>query len=660
MNCLVRDGRFDVVIAAGPRVEHWPSVGVRALALICAEMGLTVGVFGGETITVKGVFPLSGTGGLVLAQDVQGRIHRIHARAVVRVSTCPPFPEPFPGWRSQGLLPLSTAQRLQRESRLQWNPLTVILGTGNRALRFGAELLDAGVSEVICVETRSDWGAKSFSGWEVQKRRFEKGGGRLIVARPLSLTSKAPLVWEFRLQDHFGVRVLEVARVVSAGPFYDVPEIKEHPPGSLLFELTQTASPTQAEDFEGWVLEEERARVLAGKVVKALVNEIGTKREELEKIVKKAKGRLKRYFTHRDEPFQPRYDGKWIAVADARKMRQFRGTPQIEHKKRKIAALECFEEIPCNLCQGACPEKAIEIGRVPRTKDFILDETRCIGCGVCVDICPSGAISMIQEREEYPTSVLVLPWKGTRHWKAGESVVLVNRRGESLGSSRVTGILPLAESKTQLVEVDVPNHLLWEARGLKKNRSATTAVALEDEHYLESVSRQSDAAEERKAEITLDGERRLVRDQIPLSMALFEIGRGRPDDALICPDGSCGLCLVNVDGVNKLACQTPTHRGMAVKLAGRVSVTQPSVQSGLEDFLCPCQRVRSQEVIERLAQGKLQSPEAVLSVTHIGEGRCHGQLCMDAFRAELMNQGLDVSQWIDWRFPWSDWVLTDS
>jgi len=662
MNLAVRDGKFDVVVAAGPRLDVWPSVGARAIALICAEMGLTVGVFGGETITVKGMFPLQGTGGLILAQDVQGRIHRIHARAVVRVAPAPTFPKPFLGWRSQGFIPLSTALRLRRESRVQWDPLTVILGTGNRALRFGAELLESGVPEVICVETHTQWGAKRFAGWEVDRRRFEKNGGKIIEARPVSLIAKGALFWELRLQDRFGIRVLEVARVVSAGPFYDIPEIKEHPPGSLLFELIQTGATTQAEDFEGWILEEERGRILAGKIVKALVQEIGESREELEKIVKKAKGRLKRYYQHRNTPFNPTYEGKWIAISDSRKMREFKGIPKELHKKLKVATLECFEEIPCNLCQTACPTGAIQIGDIPRNKDFILDESRCTSCGICLDACPSEAISLIQEREEHPTSLIVLPWKSPRKWKTGESVVLTNRRGESLTSSRVIGIQTFADAKTQLVEVEVPNHLLWEARSLKKNRSSNSTTALEDEKYLETVMRQSNHAEERKAEIILDGEKRLVRDHVPLTLALFEIGRGRPDDVLFCKDGSCGLCLVNVDGIKKLACQTPTHRGMAVKLKGHVSVTQPipesAAQSDLGLFLCACQRVTSQQVTERLAQGNLQSPEAVLSVTHVGEGRCHGQLCMDAFRAELLDQDLDASQWIDWRFVWSDWVLT--
>jgi formate hydrogenlyase subunit 6/NADH:ubiquinone oxidoreductase subunit I len=668
MSFSVRDGKFDVVVVAGPGLEVWPSVGARAISLICAEAGLTVGLFGGENIQVRGVVPLPGTGALVLAQDVQGRIHRIRARAVVKMSAPLAFPQPFPGWRSQGLIPMSTALRLSRESKVRWDPLTVILGTGNRALRFGSGLLESGVPEVYCVETYTEWGAKRFAGWEVERRRFEMNGGKIIEAKPLSLTPKGPLRWELRLQDKVGVRVLDVARVISAGPFRDVPEIKEYPPGSLLFELSQTSSANRAEDVEGWSLEEERGKWLAGKIVKALVTDLGEIREELDQVIRRSKGRMKRYLQHREQPFTPNYQGKWIVFADAKRIRQFTGMPQAEHKKRKIAALECFEEIPCNLCQTVCPEKAIDIGKVPR-KTPVLDETRCTSCGLCLDACPSGSISMIQECEDRSLSYLTLPWKGLRPWKTGEFAILANRRGENLGSARVTNV---TQSGVQWVELEVPTHLVWEARALKRNRSAVSPAALsalEDERYLESVSRQAQEAEEKKIEITIDGEKRLVRDQIPVTVALFEIGRGRAEDVLFCRDGSCGLCHVMVDGVKKLACQTPTHKGMALRLNVPASISTlgsnaiapqsaPGASAG-ENHLCPCQKVKASEVIERMSQGKLQSPEAVVSVTHVGEGKCHGQLCRNGFREVLLDQGLDAAEWIDWRFPWSEWVLTN-
>jgi hypothetical protein len=80
MGYYVRSGKFDLVIAAGPGIETWPSIGVRTVSSLIAELGLSVGQFGGEATRVLGAIPLPETGCLVLIQDIQKRIHRIHAR----------------------------------------------------------------------------------------------------------------------------------------------------------------------------------------------------------------------------------------------------------------------------------------------------------------------------------------------------------------------------------------------------------------------------------------------------------------------------------------------------------------------------------------------------------------------------------------------------
>lgn len=649
MSVLYRDGKFDVVVLAGPRARAWPSIGVRSLSLLCSEMGLTVGLFGGEDMQVRGVIPLPGTGGVVLVEDVQHRIHRIHARAVVKVSVSPEFPDPFPGWRSEAVLPLRTAERLREQSRVQWDPATVILGTGNGAFRFGSSLLENGAREVFCVETYLQWGHKRFAGWEVEKRRFESAGGKILEAKPVKLTAKAPLLWELRLQDAQGVRVLEIARLIAAGPFRDFPGVKEYPAGSFLFELEQTASAEYGQDVDGWVWEEERGRWLAGKIIRALVQDLrdlAGDREYLEHAFNRARTRLKRYSKHREEPFTPAYQGKWIAPADAKRIRGFSGLPQADHKKRLIASIECFEEIPCRACQLACPEQAIQIGRIPRELP-VLTESKCTSCGICVSACPSGVVSMVNEDPEKSTSKLVLPWRGKRAWKVGEFASLLNRRGDVLGSGRV---MRVDDTKVpHQVELEVPTHLLWEARALRLQKSNSA----EDEAFLALNSEMESRPP--TVDVSFNGERRIVRDRVPVSVALFETGQNRTEDSLFCADGSCGLCQISVDGVKKLACQTEIHRGMAIRKDGE----EPTPAAD-ENLLCPCLGITRDQILERMSQGKLQSPEAILSVLHVGEGKCHGQICMGAFRRLLEDQGVSsaiMDSWIDWRFPWSEWVL---
>jgi Fe-S-cluster-containing hydrogenase component 2 len=646
---IVRDGRFDVVIAAGPRVDPWPSAGVRSISTLCAEMGLSVGYLGGETLSARGVIPLPGTGGLVIAEDAQKRIHRIHARAVVRLRAPSELPDPFPGSRSPGLIPLTTALKLQEQNIIRWAPTAVILGSGNRALRFGSSLLDSGVPEVICVETTPNWGAKRFAGWEVERRRFEIAGGKLIEARPVRLSSKAAMLWELRVEDAQGIRVIEASRIVSAGPFSSSVGIREYPPGSFLFELEQTAGAVREEDIEGWIVEEERGRGLAVKIVKALAHELGPRREELDRAHRRARIRLKRYQRHFEEPFTPAYQGKWLAHSDAQRIRSFSGIPKSEHRARPIASIECIEEVGCNVCEKACPASAIDL---VRKKDQVLNEAACTGCGVCVNLCPSGSIHLIHEKDSAPMSQLTLAWRGARPWKAGELATLLNRRGESLGSGRIVEVPDAPDPRVQLVRVEVPSHLASDARGIRRGRRGPDDI----ESYASPL--EQDRAQANRVEILLDGEKRLVRDRISISMALFETGQSRPEDILLCPDGSCGLCQVTVDGIRKLGCQTPIHRGMAIRLEGAPPAAEGAAnQPPASPPICPCLGVMREDVLERTHQGRLQSADAVAAITHVGEGKCHGQLCRDPLRRLLLQEGLDAESWIDWQFPWSEWAL---
>src|SRR5690606_5029605 len=122
---------------------------------------------------------------------------------------------------------------------------------------------------------------------------------------------KAALLWDLRLKDPKGVRVIQVSRVISAGPFLDLPGVKESPPGSFLFEIDQSAPGERETDVEGWSMEEERGRWLGGKIAKARMattlrppekkgkhQKHMASRGELEWLFRRARLRLKSYVRH--------------------------------------------------------------------------------------------------------------------------------------------------------------------------------------------------------------------------------------------------------------------------------------------------------------------------------------------------------------------------
>lgn len=637
MSIDVTNAHFDVVIVAGPGITHWPSVGVATLSRLCSKMGLKAGIFGGEDIRVQGVLPLPSTGALVVVTDVQARVHRIRSRAVVRVVHPERNPDPFAGARTAGVIPLETAELLLDRSLVQWRPSVAILGTGNPALRLGSRLLEQGTEEVICVESFMNWKGKRYAGWEVERRRFEMLGGRIIEGKILSCIEKEGARWELKLQDEHGTRILDVARVVSSGPFIDDYGAVESPAGSNLYELTQSSAPARPDDVEGWALEEEHATWLAGKIGRSLSSLSGKGRERMDQLYRRARSRIKRYQNHFEEPFTPGYEGKWLDRETLKKIQTFEGVPQERFRSQWVASLECFENIPCNECERACPEEAIEIRREPAGERSFLIESKCTGCGVCVAACPSQAAVMIRDRSDQTYSQLAVAWRNERDLKPSDLVTLVNRKGDSLGSARVTEVLP-GEHSTE-VRVEFPNHLLWQARNIQLGRSSAI-----EEHYLPE--------EVRKVEMMIDSERRLVREGIPISTALFELGQARAGDVLLCSDESCRRCEISIDGVTKLACREITRKGMAIRL----KKSEPSPPN--ETYLCDCERITVDEVVSRIQQSGLKTPEAVLAATRVGSGKCHGRLCMGTFKKLLREQGIDTRVWADWRFPSTEWVVT--
>ena len=63
--------------------------------------------------------------------------------------------------------------------------------------------------------------------------------------------------------------------------------------------------------------------------------------------------------------------------------------------------------VGCDLCEAACPSRVIRVvsAEVPAeptkryAKEYYMDMTRCLFCGMCVDACPVDALGMSREFE---------------------------------------------------------------------------------------------------------------------------------------------------------------------------------------------------------------------------------------------------------------------
>ncbi|ASJ13168.1 4Fe-4S dicluster domain-containing protein [Thermococcus thioreducens] len=137
-------------------------------------------------------------------------------------------------------------------------------------------------------------------------------------------------------------------------------------------------------------------------------------------------------------------------------------------RKRPVAIPDCPQEIPCAPCREICPTGAISM---PTPNDLpIVDYDKCIGCSLCVQICPGLAFFMVhyvgdRARITMPHELLPVPEKG-------EEVILLNRVGEPVGRGKVLTVVPREKSKgdTPILIVEVPIELAWDVRAVKVER----------------------------------------------------------------------------------------------------------------------------------------------------------------------------------------------
>lgn len=655
-----RDGEIDLALCAGPRIREWPTQGARFLTRWCSDFGIKVGWYGGLGQKVRGVMPEGTSGGVVWVEDLQKRVHRIRSKAVVRIDPILHLPQPFSGWYSPGLIPESTAKKLIQQANLHWEPVVYILGTGNRALRLGTDILQKRLAtRVVCVESVF----QQVQGWEVEYRRFLMTGGQVLFAKPIALKNLSPVSWQF----NHTLGTEEVSRVISVGPFEEDLGFQEYPQGSLLAQWQNAESENFVDNVESMMLDEQRAIVLAVKLIKGLgVTFSSEQKGFLDRALWTSKQKLKE-LELASQTFSPfEFDGKWLSADSKKKMLAFPGIPQKLDQSFKagkvMAAIDCIQCIACRICERECPANAIQINRLYseisnassintsplecETKSFLLED-QCTGCGRCVQVCPSQVPVMFEGGFQDSFSTLILSYREKTKLRKSEKVSLINRQGEVLATSRIIDVFVDAETERgdiPLYKVEVPSHLVWDVRGI-----IPLALRPEVEHADDFYREQGE-----RVEVQIEGVTRRVREGQLLSAGLFEIGVARPNDILMCEDGSCGLCQIDVDGIRKLACQCTLHRGMSIRYV------RAHEASGL---LCPCKGISVESETEKLQQSSRYSEnthasiDAAVRSSEVGTGRCHGALCGQSHLRLYRGLSTPVGRFARWDFPWTDWPI---
>jgi Fe-S-cluster-containing hydrogenase component 2 len=134
---------------------------------------------------------------------------------------------------------------------------------------------------------------------------------------------------------------------------------------------------------------------------------------------------------------------------------------------KRVAAIECTEEIPCNPCAYVCRVDAISKDSL--STPGIVNWEKCLGCTACVSICPglSVFLQMIKDGKGYVTLAYeLLPTP-----KIGDIVELKDRSGAVVAKGVI--VKPTYQARGDAyprwvvtVEMDDPA-LSYEVRAIK-------------------------------------------------------------------------------------------------------------------------------------------------------------------------------------------------
>lgn len=161
----------------------------------------------------------------------------------------------------------------------------------------------------------------------------------------------------------------------------------------------------------------------------------------------------------------------WTGVPSLQELRQCPGYPGDEALLRgPKAVIECFQEIPCNPCEKACPRGAITVGK-PITNLPRLDAAKCTGCGLCIPACPGLAIFVVNAGYAPGLATVSFPWEFLPYPSPGDEVVACDRSGRPLCKGKVLKVqCPPRYEKTAVVTLVVPAERADAVRGIVRGR----------------------------------------------------------------------------------------------------------------------------------------------------------------------------------------------
>ncbi len=136
--------------------------------------------------------------------------------------------------------------------------------------------------------------------------------------------------------------------------------------------------------------------------------------------------------------------------------------------------IHCYQEIPCNPCTTVCPHDSIRLtGKTGTIMDLPQFSGKCIGCGMCVLICPGLAITLVRKSKD-GLAELVLPYEFDHNFQPGDEVTLRDVEGRDLGTGTVLKTRFNKKHRTHLLNLEVAAEIATQVAGILVQDPAVT------------------------------------------------------------------------------------------------------------------------------------------------------------------------------------------
>ena len=130
------------------------------------------------------------------------------------------------------------------------------------------------------------------------------------------------------------------------------------------------------------------------------------------------------------------------------------------------AVIECYQEIPCNPCEMYCPFNAITIGDNINIRPTLVVD-KCVGCSICVSVCPGVAIMLAKTNSSKSQFVIAYEFKPKP--RVEEKWYAVNRAGEVIGEALIKKVVDTKKQDfSTLVTVECDASMLYEFSTIRR------------------------------------------------------------------------------------------------------------------------------------------------------------------------------------------------